>query len=308
MQQRLERHVSSLPEHADPRHPTSNTHHVSFDVTLDGHMMQPIHTHPVRSAVLLVFAGMTLLVLGDMAVSSLADASSASLYRSLLRFSLGAAILVSLTRAGWGREAGVTQLAPTGKKAWGIAFLPLSFYLVANVSGLDGSLHMTPGAFLDWVSMNLAVGLVEEALYRGFALFILLKAWGSTRRGLVLACIVQALLFGPFHLLNLLSGESLGAVLPNAVFATIVGVAFGAAYAYSGSLWTCVVLHALIDMAGSANEAMGIVEHVPEKSFSLSTFLPSLLVLVVVSLLPSLWFAYRSDLRPRTSAAASREA
>ncbi len=82
----------------------------------------------------------------------------------------------------------------------------------------------------------------------------------------------------------------------NSVFATIVGLAFGAAYAYSGSLWTCIVLHAAIDMAGSMKEAFGTLEHVPKEGQSLSVFIPSLVVVVFVSLLPSVWFAYRSDL------------
>ena len=135
------------------------------------------------------------------------------------------------------------------------------------------------------------------SLFSLFALFILLEAWGKTRRGLVAACVVHALLFGPMHLLNVLSGEPLLLVLSNSVFATIVGVAFGAAYAYSGSLWTGVVLHGLIDMAANANEALGGVERVAETHFSLSSFIPSLLVVVLFSLLPSLWFLYKADLR-----------
>lgn len=244
---------------------------------------------------------MVVLVLGDMLVSGLASTETGPLLRSMLRLMIGMAILVFQIRAGWGREAGVTRLATTGKKRWWIAFLPLSFFLLANLNNLDGaSLHITPASLVGWIATNASIGFVEETLFRGFLLFILLNVWGKTRRGLIAACVVQALFFGSFHVLNLLSGAPLIPVLFNAVFATIVGVAFGAAYAYSGSLWTCVVLHSAIDMAGSANEAFGSVEQVAEKSFSLSVFIPSLVVVVFVSLIPSLWFAYRSELRSET--------
>jgi len=263
-----------------------------------------LRNNSVIHALLLVFAGMAALVLGDMLVSSLAGTANGPLYRSVLRFMIGAATLAFLIRAGWGKASGVTRLTTTGKRWWWIAFLPLSFFLLANLAGVDwSSLRVTPGSLLAWIGTNVSIGFVEESLYRGLLLFILLRAWGRTRSGLMAACVVQALLFGSLHVLNLLGGAPLIPTIFNAVFATIVGMAFGAAYAYSGSLWTCIVLHAAIDMAGSMKEAFGTVEHVAKtaehvakESQSLSVFIPSLVVIVFVSLLPSVWFAYRSDL------------
>ncbi len=257
----------------------------------------------VIHTLLLVFAGMAALVLGDMLVSSLAGTANGPLYRSVLRFMIGTATLIYLIRAGWGKASGVTRLTTTGKRWWWVAFLPLSFFLLANLAGVDwSSIRVTPGPFLAWIGTNASIGFVEESLYRGLLLFILLKVWGRTRSGLMAACVVQALLFGSLHVLNLLGGAPLMPTVFNAVFATIVGMAFGAAYAYSGSLWTCIVLHAAIDMAGSLEEAFGAVDHVAKEGQSLSVFIPSLVVLVFVSLLPSVWFAYRSDLHEGTTA------
>lgn len=250
---------------------------------------------------------MFVLVAGDALVSAWVAPSFAGATGSLLRFVLGAIILAFLIRCGWGRRAGITRLKATRKRFWWTGFLPLSIFLLANLGGLDSSSwNFTRATMLSWIVENTAVGFVEEVLFRGFALFILLEARGKTRRGLVAACIVQALLFGPLHLLNVLGGEPLMLVLSNSVFATIVGVAFGAADAYSGSLWTCVVLHGLIDMAASANEVLGGKERVVETTFSLSSFLPSLVVVVFVSLLPSLWILYKAGLR--SSHNAHREA
>ncbi len=93
---------------------------------------------PVIRALLLVFAGMAVLVLADMLVSSLADTANGPLYRSVLRFMIGTAALAFLIRTGCGKATGVTRLTTTGKRWWWIAFLPLSFFLLANLAGSTG--------------------------------------------------------------------------------------------------------------------------------------------------------------------------
>lgn len=257
-----------------------------------------LNAYPFGMVLFTIFSGMAFLVLGDMSASMIFEKSSESWYQCLSRCLLGTAFLTFLVRAGWGKKAGVTCWFTSGKKYWWTAFLPLSFFLLANLSSWDwSSFQFTPGSVLGWISMNFAVGFVEEVMYRGFALFILLEAWGKTKKGILAACLVQALLFGPFHLLNLLSGDLLSYVVTNAVFATIVGIAFGAAYAYSGSLWTCILLHTAIDLAGNGNEAFTNVEKVVDSNPTPSNFIASLVIVVVVSLLPSLWFILRADLR-----------
>ena len=257
-----------------------------------------LNTYPFGMVPFTVFSGMALMVLGDMAASRVFEKSSAGWYQSLSRFLLGTAFLIFLVRAGWSKKVGVTCWFTSSKKYGWTAFLPLSFFLLANLSSWDwSSFQFTPVSVLGWISKNFAIGFVEETMFRGFALFILLEAWGKSKKGILAACLVQALLFGPFHLLNLLSGDPLSLVLTNAVFATIVGVAFGAAYASSGSLWTCVLLHTAIDMAAQGNEAFTNVEKVVDNNPTLSNFIASLVVVMIVSLLPSLWFILRSDLR-----------
>lgn len=256
------------------------------------------HESPLTLVLLTVCAGMGALVVGEALLSTWVTASSAALIGSLLRLTIGAVFISFLIRRGLGSRAGVTCLTAANKPFWLIGFSPLCFFLFANLSGLNpSSWQLTTTILLAWFVENISVGFFEEVLFRGWALYILLQAWGATRRGLVTACIVQALLFGPLHLLNALGDEPIMLVLSNTVFATIVGIAFGAAYAYSRSLWTCVTIHTLINMAASANGVLGPNEPLAEKAFSLSTFLPSLVVVIVLSLLPSIWILYKVDLR-----------
>ena len=271
------------------------------ELRLENHvdrMMKSTTTQTTKMALLLVLGGMCLLVVGDLILSALVLTPDSTIYKSFLRLVLGIVLFVFLIRSGNGKASGATRLVTTRKKYWWAAFLPLSFFLLANFSSQDWSaLNYTAPSVLTWITNNASVGFVEEALYRGIGLFLLLHAWGKTRSGLLAAIGVQAIIFGSFHVLNLLSGAPVLPVLVNSAFAMIVGFGFGAAYAYSGSLWTCIFLHTAIDMAGSANDALGVMDQVKEQSMSMSSFIPSMVVVIIFSLLPAFWFACRSELR-----------
>ena len=43
---------------------------------------------------------------------------------------------------------------------------------------------------------GIVVAMVEETMFRGFLLFALARAWGDSRRGLLTALTIPALIFG----------------------------------------------------------------------------------------------------------------
>lgn len=51
-------------------------------------------------------------------------------------------------------------------------------------------------------------GVVEELLFRSLVLYVLVAGWGRTRRGVMAAVIISALLFGASHLVNLASSAA----------------------------------------------------------------------------------------------------
>jgi membrane protease YdiL (CAAX protease family) len=96
-------------------------------------------------------------------------------------------------------------------------------------------------------------GSAEEILFRGFLLYVLVRAWGGTRRGRLAAVSVPALIFGLTHTIQALGGNSAGATLMTMVSSVVSGLWWGALVLLGGSLWPAVVIHA------AANASVQIV-------------------------------------------------
>ena len=100
------------------------------------------------------------------------------------------------------------------------------------------------GTLVDLWDM-IGVGFLEELLFRGF----LFRAVGrkGVRRGVVLSSLAFAL----GHAVNLFngSGMTLGENLWQMGFAVAFGVLFATLFARSGTLWPCVLTHAVFNVA-----------------------------------------------------------
>ena len=81
---------------------------------------------------------------------------------------------------------------------------------------------------------NISTGVFEEVLLRGLFMIAMLCRFGDTKTGRLLVVLACALVFGVGH------PESLFMVFA----ATMYGVIFGAAFAYSGNLLVVMAVHA----------------------------------------------------------------
>lgn len=152
---------------------------------------------------------------------------------------------------GWAREAGITQPLRGWQKGWPLYTLPFFLFALTNCIGTDwGSLTFSAGAGVSWVFDHLAIGLYEEVLLRGVVMYILYRAWGTTKAGLFAVVLGQALIFGVIHYSNLLEGAPFWAVTEQVVDATIAGVGFGGLALLLRSIWPGVFVHALVDAMG----------------------------------------------------------
>lgn len=91
------------------------------------------------------------------------------------------------------------------------------------------------------ISMIL-VGYLEEVIFRGM-LFNSIE-----KDSLKKAVIITSLTFGIGHLSNLFTGQNLPDTLLQIAYAVCVGYAFVVARIASGSIWMCIIVHALIDV------------------------------------------------------------
>lgn len=121
-------------------------------------------------------------------------------------------------------------------------FLPM--LLLAAGNAWDGFARNYQGAALWYALGSMAlVGFVEEMIFRGFLFRALLKKDGPK-----VAVIVSAVSFGIGHIVNLLAGMATLENLMMVVFAVAWGFVFTMAYYKSGSLWPCILVHALVDV------------------------------------------------------------
>ena len=173
--------------------------------------------------------------------------------QSLGTLAATAAVLLVMWRLGWLRPAGITVLG--SRRLWlAVGVLTLALMAVHGLAffGKIGVVLSTADAIdraLGILQRNAVVGIVEETLFRGLLLYALVRAWGDTRRGLLGAIAVPALIFGVIHLMQLAYGNSLDDTLMTVLNATVSGFWYGMLVILGGSLWPAVLVHAATNAA-----------------------------------------------------------
>lgn len=166
------------------------------------------------------------------------------------------AILVSL---------GYKVLNPV-RKPLGKALLfciPAALVVVNNMpilSMMRGDAYFVHGEpwYLLWFALEcLAIGLFEEAAFRGVALLLIAEKRRTTPKGLFMSIVLSSAVFGVIHLANILAGASPGAVLLQIGYSFLIGAMCAVVLFKTGNLWLCVILHAVYDFSGNLMPTLG---------------------------------------------------
>lgn len=165
-------------------------------------------------------------------------------------------LVILLSRLGLVQAAGFTKPSQW-KQIWLV--WPILILTVLNGSDLfEGLLTIDtsrPMLIVLFALLYLSVGFVEEILFRGVIMTLLVKKWGSTRKGIYLAVITSSLLFSILHFVNFLAGRyTLLAVFTQIGFALFFGVFFGACMLRNNSIWPVIFTHALFDAFGNFSD------------------------------------------------------
>ena len=118
--------------------------------------------------------------------------------------------------------------------------------------------HALEPKVLDYITYTLyvlSIGLFEEAILRGVVLNRMLSKWGYKKAGVYAAVLASSILFGLWHLINLVSCPWLIVSTGiQVVYASFIGIYFAAIYLRTNNLWTVILLHSLFDFAGCFGE------------------------------------------------------
>jgi membrane protease YdiL (CAAX protease family) len=96
---------------------------------------------------------------------------------------------------------------------------------------------------------TLCIGIFEETLIRGLTLKLLLKKWGNSKKGIIIACVVSSVFFGVAHVTNLMIGDSLLEVVGRIFSTTTLGLYFAALYLRTRTLWIPILVHMLVNLS-----------------------------------------------------------
>jgi len=168
--------------------------------------------------------------------------------QSLGTLTATACLLVVMGRWGWLRAAGVTALG--SRRLWlvtaGLTVYVVVAYQVAFFGGIALNLSSSwdSGGAQSILLRQAVVGVAEEFLFRGFLLYALVRVWGNSRRGLLAAVTVPALIFGLTHIMQALVGNPMDDTLMTILNCFIGGLWCGALVLMSGSIWPAVLIHA----------------------------------------------------------------
>ncbi len=97
----------------------------------------------------------------------------------------------------------------------------------------------------------LCVGFAEEFLFRGVIQSYFLRTYAKRKKGVFIGVFIPALVFGLFHLVNLIKNDNTSAVLIQVVFATFIGFFFGVLVLKTNKIIPLAITHGLINFSFS---------------------------------------------------------
>ena len=191
-------------------------------------------------------------------LSALLDFQSASYLIGIVeQTGVGLLLLLLLSKLSLLEAAGFTQPSKW-KQVWLI--WPILLYSVLNggTSPFDGTLTIDTGKpllIVLFILLYLAVGFMEEIVFRGTTLSILLNKWGGTRRQIYWVVLLSNLAFGSLHIVNLIMGRrTLLSTGAQVLYGTFFGVFFAACFLRNKSIWPVIFGHALFDLCGNFSD------------------------------------------------------
>ncbi len=212
--------------------------------------------YPVISVIVLILFSTVLTEIHvEDQLTALLDFQSASYLVGIVeQTGVGLLLLLLLKKLGLLEAAGFTKPSKL-KQVWLI--WPILLYAVLNggTSPFDGTLTIDtskPLLIVLFILLYLAVGFMEEIVFRGATLSILLNKWGGSRKQIYWVVLLSNLAFGGLHIVNLIMGRrtplSTGAQV---LYGMFFGVFFAACFLRNKSIWPVILGHALFDLCGN---------------------------------------------------------
>jgi membrane protease YdiL (CAAX protease family) len=145
------------------------------------------------------------------------------------------------TKLGWWRSLLRDPLRSRRRVLWVFPLLIAVAGVLVFVS--NGAADAGSSYVVGLLATTMLVGITEEFTFRG----LLLVGGRRVLRTERVAALATAVLFGLFHLPNIILGAEVGPTLFQVVLTAVIGSGFYALRRVSGSIIPCMVLHGVYD-------------------------------------------------------------
>jgi len=210
---------------------------------------------PVSFVLILTIAWFVLLaVFMGIASSALREPYGSATTGTAGRLAVTACVLFLVWRLGWLEASGVARLGSW--RVWVLASGGMIYFAGASLFSFYGKVTFGLSSLIRLPDLHAAVmthfaaGLSEELLFRGLALYALIRVWGNTTQGIIRSVAFTSLLFAALHITQVIMP---GASLPSLLFLTletcIVSIWWGALVVSGRSIWPAVMLHFAVNAA-----------------------------------------------------------
>lgn len=142
---------------------------------------------------------------------------------------------------GWGKSTYLTTKIDSSGLIWGIATLLMPIVLTVVFASLvlvEGSQADQLPIIIKLFLFCIMVGIFEETLFRGTLFHGL-----SRHLSPFWAMILSSVLFGLFHMQNIMVGQEIGATMFQSLNAFALGIVFCAVMLQTNSIWWAIALH-----------------------------------------------------------------
>jgi membrane protease YdiL (CAAX protease family) len=134
--------------------------------------------------------------------------------------------------------------------AWFCVLLSIATFIMLFIQLPDNSLIVPNILHISTLIMHtLCIGIFEETLIRGLTLNLLLKKMGSSKKGILVACVIYSVFFGIAHITNFMLGDSLLEVVGRIFSTTALGLYFAVLYLRTKTLWVPILVHMLVNLS-----------------------------------------------------------
>lgn len=129
-------------------------------------------------------------------------------------------------------------------------YLDLPFIIYWIITGIAMVIDHTfelKGLSLTTLNVSLTAGFVEELCFRHGIVSTLFRKYDQ-KEDVLKVCIISGVVFGLFHMANVLAGADPISTILQVIMSGCLGVFFASVYVRCGNLWPCIILHAVHDI------------------------------------------------------------